>query len=121
MHAREWKGLRTRHAEDLRRERVLYCQPTGPNPLYHRDDLVERPWNPLFQVALHLPSEQDKDAMHAREWKGLRTRHAEELRTLQVASLCVCERERESERVCVCERESVCEREREFAHSRLRA
>ena len=25
--------------------------------------------------------------MHAREWKGLRTRHAEELRTLQVTSL----------------------------------
>ena len=25
------------------RGRVLYCQPTGPNPLDHRDDLVDRP------------------------------------------------------------------------------
>ena len=25
------------------RERVVYCQPTGPNPFYHRDDLVDRP------------------------------------------------------------------------------
>ena len=25
------------------RERVLYRQPTGPNPLYHRDDEVDRP------------------------------------------------------------------------------
>ena len=24
-------------------ERVLYGQPTGPSPLYHRDDLVDRP------------------------------------------------------------------------------
>ena len=30
----------TNHQE---RERVLYCQPTGPNPLYHRDDEVVRP------------------------------------------------------------------------------
>ena len=26
-----------------RRERVLYRKPTGPNPLYHRDDQVDRP------------------------------------------------------------------------------
>ena len=25
------------------RERVLYRQPTGANPLHHRDDLVDRP------------------------------------------------------------------------------
>ena len=25
------------------RERVCYWQLTGPNPLYHRDDLVDRP------------------------------------------------------------------------------
>jgi len=25
------------------RERVLHCQPTGPNPLYHRDDKVDLP------------------------------------------------------------------------------
>jgi len=25
------------------RERVLYRQPTGPNPLYHRDNKVDRP------------------------------------------------------------------------------
>ena len=25
------------------RERVLYCQPTGPDPLCHRDDAVDRP------------------------------------------------------------------------------
>ena len=25
------------------RERVLYGQPAGPNPLYHRDDSVDRP------------------------------------------------------------------------------
>jgi len=24
-------------------ERVLYWQPTGPNPLFHRDDEVDRP------------------------------------------------------------------------------
>ena len=39
-----------------RRRRVLYCQPTGPNPLNHRDDFI-RPTlrrgclNSLFQVA----------------------------------------------------------------------
>ena len=47
------------------RERVLYWQPTGPNPLNHRDDFRDdfsRPalrhgsLNSLFQVALHLPS-----------------------------------------------------------------
>ena len=27
----------------LGRERILDWQPTGPNPLYHRDDLVDRP------------------------------------------------------------------------------
>ena len=26
----------------LERERVLWWQPTGPNPLYHRDDKVNR-------------------------------------------------------------------------------
>ena len=25
------------------RERVLYSQPTGPNPLHHQDDSVDRP------------------------------------------------------------------------------
>jgi len=44
-----------------RRERVLYWQPTGPNPHNHRDDF-SRPalrhgsLNSLFQVALYLPS-----------------------------------------------------------------
>jgi len=43
------------------RERDLYSQPTGPNPLNHRDDF-SRPasrhgsLNSLFQVALYLPS-----------------------------------------------------------------
>ena len=44
------------------RERVMYCQPTGPNPLNHRDGFsrrVLRRWslNSLFQVALYLPSQ----------------------------------------------------------------
>ena len=43
------------------RERVIYWQPTGPNPLHHRDGfsrpaLRHRSLNSLFQVALYLPS-----------------------------------------------------------------
>ena len=43
-----------------RRERILYCQPTGPNPLHHLDDfgrpaLRHGSSNSLFQVALYLP------------------------------------------------------------------
>jgi len=43
------------------RERVLHAQPTGPNPLNHRDDfsgpaLHHRSMNSLFQVAIYLPS-----------------------------------------------------------------
>ena len=43
------------------RERVLYWQPTGPNPLHHRDDFV-RPalrhgsLHSLLQVAFYLPN-----------------------------------------------------------------
>ena len=37
------------------RERVLCWQPTGPNPLYHRDDLVDRP-RAIVQVAVYLTS-----------------------------------------------------------------
>ena len=37
-----WPHLRVARSEN-ERERVLYQQPTGPNPLYHRDDLVDRP------------------------------------------------------------------------------
>ena len=45
----------------LSRERLLYRQSTGPNPLSHRDDfarpaLRHESLNPLFQVALYLPS-----------------------------------------------------------------
>ena len=41
------------------RERILYCQPTGPNPLNHRDSfsrsaLRHGSSNLLFQVALYL-------------------------------------------------------------------
>jgi len=47
--SREWTcvdhvqrlGSRLAHVPD--KERVLYFQPTGPNPLYHRDDQVDRP------------------------------------------------------------------------------
>jgi len=37
------RGERFRFTNDPARERLLYRQPTGPNPLYHRDDLVDRP------------------------------------------------------------------------------
>ena len=37
------------------RERVLYWQPTGPNPLYHRDDL--RPPASLSAATLSPPDE----------------------------------------------------------------
>ena len=32
---------RKEHAQTL--ERVIHWQPAGPNPLYHRNDLVDRP------------------------------------------------------------------------------
>ena len=43
------------------RGKVLYWQPTGPNPLNHRDDfsgpaLRHGSLNSLFQVTLYLPS-----------------------------------------------------------------
>ena len=47
------------------RERVLYWQPTGPNPLNHRDEF-SRPvlrhgtLDSLLQVAWYLPSENEK-------------------------------------------------------------
>ena len=31
------------HSIRGQRERTLYWQPSGPNPLYHRDDQVDRP------------------------------------------------------------------------------
>ena len=43
------------------RKRVLNRQPSGPNPLYHRNDEVDRrhvSLNSLFQVALYLPSQR---------------------------------------------------------------
>ena len=49
------------NADPAQRERVLYLQPTGPNPLHHSDDF-SRPalrhgsLNFLFQVASYLPS-----------------------------------------------------------------
>ena len=48
-------------AEQVPRERLLDWQPTGPNPLNHRDDfsrpvLCHGRLNSLFQVALYLLS-----------------------------------------------------------------
>ena len=57
---RTFKRIRSR--EPLR-ERVLYWQPTGPNPLNHRDDFSGPAWRhgslkSPFQVAFYLPSWQ---------------------------------------------------------------
>ena len=48
------------------RESVLYWQPTGPNPLNHRDNFSRQALrhgclNFLFQVVLYLPSYEGKD------------------------------------------------------------
>jgi hypothetical protein len=43
--------LTNRNGHHPPRERLLYRQPTGPNPLYHRDDLVERPR--AIQISFH--------------------------------------------------------------------
>ena len=44
--------------EEMPLERVLYLQPTGPNPLNHRDNFSGPALrhDSLFQVALYLPS-----------------------------------------------------------------
>ena len=36
-------GFLTLDSREQTAGRVFYCQPTGPNTLYHRDDYVERP------------------------------------------------------------------------------
>ena len=56
----EWPDI-VRLMRRRQKERVLGWQTTGPNQLYLRDDLVDRPrtmgvWIPTFQIASYLPS-----------------------------------------------------------------
>ena len=45
--------------DDAPRERVLGWQPTGPNPLYHRDDWVDRPRRYLVSAPVQLSGALD--------------------------------------------------------------